>query len=679
MGSCWNTPLPPENDYGKRKSTLGHYGAPMFMPQAATKTGTANPGTEFGREESRLKELFTALRTGLLFSPTEFSVLPGISTTAKVRFTLGNSELQRLHDGEDEEDQDEGLPEAVVLTEEGDVADSDSENETEPKQKEDPFPFQVTLNSKSWAKELTMRLVIWPVVGPFVDRKLVFVWSGNLLKVQGCKAEELNARLLPVSFENETDFCKCCLLLIYQTSQGNLSMQVEERVTEESEHGNENDGESVASLKSLAYKTAVSNLDTVPNVYSIPSKVYHQFFGSQSPVLLSVKIWPSTSASQFEASSTMKVKSNILFSEYVYLLREHFKIPTSSIIKLYHNFKLIQMTDLVTEKYHDLDCFVVGYNNPGALSGSYTSLDEETQEDTNVTLVTSLVGKSMQNMEVDLEMTMRDFDRQLRRRFDLRDDSFLFIIAEDDFSPQYTADDNWKCTYPFNVPDNSFSAGIRRSFKRLSVRRAGASRLTQSQRFQRSSNLDSNNAFAPHMAEVLKFLSSEERHFPSNSGKYSMSVKELYSSMPMYQMSIEQCGIHPYSIIQVFEVTGPSIPITVRLISDYNQVTNDPLRQQAATARTCLANIMDINPDWSIQTFLQYVDAIISPGTGSRRKRLLLDANVLEDSSKELVDLSIGELLNSWRPAWWPLEGTRRAQLTARDIEPSEFLLIEKY
>ena len=672
MGSCWNTPLPPHSDYVKR----GHYGAPLFLPQAMTKTSITNPGTEFGREESRLKELFTALRTGLLFSPTEFSVLPGISTTAKVKFTLGNSELQRLHDAEDLED-DEDLPESVVLVEKGDMTDSDSENETEPQQKEDPFPFKVTLNSKSWAKELTMRLVIWPVVGPFADRKLVFVWSGNLLKVQGCKAGELNARLLPVSFENETEFCKCCLLLIYQTSQG-TNMQVEERAATESEQGDEKEGGFVASLTSLAYKTAVSNLDTVPNLYAIPSKIYHQFFGSQTPVVLSVKIWPSTSASQFEASSTMKVKSNVLFSEYVFLLREHFKIPTSSLIKLYHNFKLVQMTDLVTEKYHDLDCFVVGSNNPGALSGSYTSLDEETQDDSNVTLVTSLVGKSMKNMEVDLEMTMRDFDRQLRRQFDLRDDSFLFITAEDDFSPQYTADDNWKCTYPFNVPDNSFSAGIRRSFKRLSVRRTGASRLTQSQRFQKSSTFDSNNTFAPHMAEVLKFLSSEDRHFPSNSGKYSLSVKELYASMPIYQMSIEQCGIHPYSIIQVFEITGPSVPITVRLISDYNPGTNDP-RQQAATARTCLANIMDINPDWSVQTFLQYVDAIISPGTGSRRKRVILDAHILEDSSNELVNLSVGELLSSWRPAWWPLGGTRRAQLTARDIDPSEFLLIEKY
>lgn len=666
MGSCWNTPLP--TDSGHSKEQLGHYGGVHLLPPSILKNSTNNPGVEFGREERKLKELFKALRTGLVFSPTNFSVLPGVCTTAKVKFTLGNTELQRIHDENDQDEEE--FPEAVVLIEDG-----DSENSEESNNKVDPFPFRVTLSSNSWANELTMKLIVWPIVGPFANRKLVFLWSGNILKIQGCDADELNARLLPLSFESETEFCKCCLSLVYQ-SRNETAMQMEERVYPNGKHRDEEEA-LVVSLKILAYKAAVSNLDTVKDMHIIPSKMYHQFFGSESPVSLSVKLWPKALENQFIATSVMKVKSHILFSEYVYLLREHFNIPYNYTLKLYHNFKTVQMTSPVTQEYKQLDCFIIDHGGPSVMFGSYMEPEEEM--DVNVTLVASLVGKQIQNIKADLEMSMRDIDTMLRGKFELKDDSFLFIISEDDFSPQYTADDNWKCTYPFNVPNNSISAGIRRSFRKLTTRQVGANSPIQSQRFQRSPNFDPSSIFAPHMAEVVLLLSSDNRHFPSNAGKYYPSVKELHASMPMYNMSIEQCGIHPFSIVQVFEVTGPSIPITVRLLSDYNLGPVGILYQQAVPPRTSLANIMDINPDWSVQTFLQYVDAIISPGTGSRRKRVILGDNYFEDSSREVAKISIGELLNCWKPAWWPLEGTRQTQLTAKDIDPSEFLLIEKY
>ena len=90
---------------------------------------------------------------------------------------------------------------------------------------------------------------------------------------------------------------------------------------------------------------------------------------------------------------------------------------------------------------------------------------------------------------------------------------------------------------------------------------------------------------------------------------------------------------------------------------------------------------MDINLDWSIDTFLQYVDAIISPASGVRRKRLCLRETYVEDCEEmDLSEQKLGDLLDSWRPSWWPVEEeAKRTQLNIKDIDPAEFLVVEKY
>lgn len=212
-------------------------------------------------------------------------------------------------------------------------------------------------------------------------------------------------------------------------------------------------------------------------------------------------------------------------------------------------------------------------------------------------------------------------------------------------------------------------------------RMRGDNRLTQSQRGPNTSAIHDNMSLSPLMAKVVVLLSSNARQFPSNSGKYSLSIQELYDSMPMYRLSLNQCGIHPYSIVQVFEVTGPSIPITFRVVSDYTAANEGAtLSLQDSALRTRLANIMDINPSWSVDTFLQYVDAIISPASGVRRKRLCLKESYIEDSDNlDLSEQTLRGLLDAWEPTWWPLEEAKSTQLSIKDIDPTEFLIVEKY
>ena len=651
MGSCLNTILPEED------TEVSDASQSLKVPF----TSSGRKVVEFGKEEARLNELLASLRTGLVFSPTEFSVLPdGLGTTAKVTFDIGNSELQKRQEASLEL---ESLHSKEV---EGSDAESDSDSQ--------PFKLKVSLEGHGWVNRLVMTLGMQPVVGPFSNRTLQFLWRDNLLEVLGCEQGELEAHSLPLSFESEAEFCKCCLQLAYH----NKRRATRELVDEDTEQGIEpccDSNSDVPSLRYSAYKKTVSNLDVVSNKnYSIPAKLYHIFFGSQDPVDISINLWPKTNPTHMN-SLTMKVKSGILFPELVYLIKERLCCSLECSLKLYHNCTPLHTCDVVSSEFKHLDCFILCRDNAETIAGSCTSLEGSYRSDPDAELVVSLVGMKIQTIEADLEMSMGKFDALVRRNFTLRKDSFLVILSEDDFAPQYMADDNWKCTYPFSIPDNSFGAGLRRSIRRLSTRRRGGEVVGS-----HSTTPGSSGIFAPLMVEVIELLSSNERRFPRNAGRCGLSIEELYKSMPMYTMSTEQCGIHPYSVIQVFEVTGPSIPITVRVVSDY--CTDNLAPQRGGTSgpqlRTRLANIMDINPDWSISTFLQYIDAVVSLSSSSRQKRLWLKDNSVDDKDN-LSSTTLGALLDSWKPLWWAEKGCTRKQLTTKDIDPSEYLVVEKF
>ena len=639
MGSCWSTNPPQEDDI---ESDL-----------EKSKTSTTTRKTvEFGKEEVKLNELLGSLRTGLAFVPAEFSVLPGnINTTAQVKFTIGSSELQRRQEAKESIHTTEisGETEEQDATREGNQHIMDVE----------PFKLKVSLKGQGWTKGLVMGLHVQPIFGQFTKKTLQFHWRDDILEVVGCKKGELQAHSLPVSFEDEAEFCKCCLLLTYQSHQQSEQFDEDFR-----ENNDINQKSEVATLTSCSYRVAVSNLDAISSDTKIPARLYHILYGSQAPVDIALTLWPKSCVTN--TAITMKVKAGILFTELIYLVKEHLKINPKQTLKIYREGRSIHMSEVVSSECTHLDCFVVTRDTNNVLTGSYTSLDEASPHSMEENLVVSLVGERIQEVEADLEMPMKEFDALVREKFNLGKDSFLIILAEDDFAPQYTADDNWKCTYPFSITDNSFGAGLRRSFHRLSTWRQGAGERPHT-------NTPTTEAtFAPLMAEVIKLLSSNERRFPQNTQKCGMSVQELYESMPMYQLSIEQCGIHPYAIIQVFEVTGPCIPITVRVQSDYSD------KNLSNQLHTRLANIMDINPNWSINTLLQYIEAVISHSSLSRKRRLLLKDNSVGDENDNLSSLKLGVLLDNWKPLWWA-EGRNRRQLTVKDLDPSEYLIVEKF
>lgn len=643
----------------------------------ATQNGEATT-LNYNREQTMLRELFSAIRTGLVASEAEFDVLPpGIATSAKVKLRVGSSLAETSP-----ENRSAPASDMNMQTKE----EEEAEEEENAAAEERPYVEEMTLNGPGWARGLHMHLSIRPIVGPFAGRKLLMSWSKNTLRAEGSEAGELNSRTIPESFEDETEFCKCCLLLAYHADPSSSFTTVAEEEGEKEEKA-PSEG-MVVPLKMAAYQTLISNLDAIPKDACIPSKVYHLLYGSQGPVDVTIQAWPSTSASLFGTDPRMRVKSGILFAEFLCLLRARFHLSPSHAVKLYHNHMPVHFTDLISVKYDVIDCFVTERSGSDSVYGSYSS-DIDVVPDSDPTLVVSLVGYCTQNITANLDMKMSDFDLLLRENFSLKADSFLLIVAEDDFTPQYSCYDNWKCVYSFALPDSSFSAGLRRSFRRLSFRKQ---RSTDAQQQRILAQEKVNEALMPHLDKVTQFLSSNSRHFPSNLGKSGFEVEQLFQMMPMYQRSLDQCGIHPHTIIQVFEVTGPSIPIVFRVVSNPSQdstvsttATATTSRQHDSSAtpqssRTRLTNIMDINPDWPLCTFLRYVDAIVSPGSVVRRKRRLAMGPYSLEDWDEQPELTLGKLLTQWKPVWWPpVGGSERKPLTIKDIDPAQFLVIEKY
>ena len=648
--------------------------SPPDSPSRGSRDTVKSLSYNYSRAQTTLRELFAAIRTGLVVSEAEFGVLPpSIATSAKVKLSLGTWSS---------DNQPQQSPPSTE-----DSAEEENNEAGEKERGEDgPYVLTTTLKGPGWAQGIWLQLSVRPVVGPFAHRKLVLKWRENSLRAEGGEQGELNPRTIPDAFEDETEFCKYCLLLAYHSDPSagfNNRAPTEEEEVSASENGL-SEG-SVLPLKMAAYHTLIANLDAIPRQANLPTKVSHLLYGSQGPVDVAIRTWPERHAELFGKTPRMRVKSGILFAEFVCLLRARFRLPDSLYVQLYHNSMPVQSSDVVSEKHTVIDCFVVEVTELDLHGSFYSELDQAGTEATAVDtgFVMSLVGYKMKNITADLDMKMSDFDRLVRQSFSLEDDSFLLISSEDDYTPQYCSYDNWKCVYSFAIPDTSIRAGLRRSMRRFSLtRRRSSGSLPPRQLPQEQMNA----ALQPHIDRVLDLLSSNSRHFPSNLDRTEISVEQLYQTMPMYDKSLEQCNIHPLSIVQVFEVTGPSIPVTFRVISasdrDHTHTSNDfgGGEQSLTPFRTRLTNIMDINPAWPLTTFIRYVDAIVSPGSTSRRKRRLgMGEQSLENWEDEDPGMTLGQLLCQWKPAWWPLAGEERKPLTIKDVNPSEFLVVEKF
>lgn len=111
-------------------------------------------------------------------------------------------------------------------------------------------------------------------------------------------------------------------------------------------------------------------------------------------------------------------------------------------------------------------------------------------------------------------------------------------------------------------------------------------------------------------------LLSNSRNFPIIRDLGSLSVKKMYQNLPLYSRTVEELRLFDNSLITVFEVTGPTVPIKFRRIGDVASGTSTPVGSRSSGENFVLftekASAVSINPDWSVPTLLHYVDCMAS-------------------------------------------------------------------
>ena len=204
-------------------------------------------------------------------------------------------------------------------------------------------------------------------------------------------------------------------------------------------------------------------------------------------------------------------------------------------------------------------------------------------------IVASLVGSQIKEVCINLSLPLKFLDKQLRQTFRLKPWSVLVM-----FLPR----DNQRIFYAGRVIHTSFEE------------------------------------------EYAKFLiSNGKRNFPKpDKGIETLSINGMYKECSVFKKSLRCLGFYPGTLVEVFEITGPSIPV---------------MYSGAVTK----AQVIDVNPDWSLQTFIYYV-RVNTPQASS-----IESIDYVNDCSKGKVSDVLDMMKNLWNR---PDDGSRLEYLRLR-------------
>ena len=204
-------------------------------------------------------------------------------------------------------------------------------------------------------------------------------------------------------------------------------------------------------------------------------------------------------------------------------------------------------------------------------------------------IVASLVGKEMKEVHINLSLPLKFLDRRLRQIFRLKPWSFLSLYLPDE-------------------DRNIFNTG--------------------------------RTIYTSYEEEFAKFLiSNGKRNFPKpDKGIETLGVKDMYEECSIYKKTLRSLGFHPGTFLEVFEITGPSIPI---------------MYSGAVTK----AQVIDVNPNWSLLTFLHY--AKVNTPQASKIESI--------DYVRDCNEGKVIDILNMMRNLWnRPDDGGRLEYLRLR-------------
>ena len=551
-------------------------------------------------------------------------------------------------------------------------------------------------SSGSMGSKVAYRLLLRPFVGPNAGRQLVFSLlcggRGQHTHFVSAGSTESNLHLLPSEISSVEHFLSACICLTYHNELASSSQVLANEWIEEDQVEDDND-QGMGSLNTLplvnrecpsllffARRKVVCYLDkayTSAHSITVPRYILTDIFGRGNKlVTIQVSIWPQSVCGP---GAAVCIQEGMLCCEFAHILRQKVGIALDQQIVLYHGSRVISCEEKMGLQCKMVDCFI-------PVPPPLDNADDDVDCTAEVKVVLSLVGIKMSEISITLGMPMKDVDRLIRRQLSLSSDSFLVLLPEGTFSPRYTTCSGWQCVYPFTVhPTATRGTTLRQSLRRRSFanRRQAAAEETLSRQhtFRRSLYAPRNrhaaqvqgNAAQTNLANrerqlttektALNILSSvDERHFPfKNKGEeeFGIPVFRLHHEMSMYQLTANEYGISPDTILQIYEVTGPAVPVASR--------------QRLTAHQTHGGNLMDVNPSWPVLTFARYVDAMMSPSSAYSEKVISCGENFIRtDSSRATSAVTLKSLLNQWRPVWWNTD----IPLTRKDLLASDFLTI---
>ena len=680
MGQYSGKPLPENATFNDLIAATGLRYATLQGENPFISTGSE---TGLAKERLQLQELLDAQSRGLIFTKRVFSVLPSVSTLADVTFTI-SCEQHAAEDGESAQE------------------DSDSKL----------FQFRVT--GYGAVVGLSLSLTMQPRVGPLAGKHVSCWWQNDTFYVRGGGRSHSFSFVAHSNrlFSSVQEFCKMCLHVVHHSPGG-------AEFSEFDDHNNLDDQpENIPiqpsqpqPLSRLALCTLLCYLDVVPTGVPIPTTYLPKIYRGYKTVELTLYLWPS--ALYNGRGCKITTLDGLMYCEFSHVVMLRYGISTNYQLKWYENFKPVLGKQQISMNSKRIDCFVVNVHSEDVF------YSEEKFIQTTVPVIISLVGFDVKDLYVNPSMTIKELDKRVRQLFGLKPNSFLVLLPEGDLSPQYSRYDQWKCVYPMSigaqtqhrlfrsssrVSVSGSESESRRNFQRngstersnygsrnhssssASPRHHSGSNYARTQPLttnghgqstfhQSMSSIQSTNTPSSPLALATKLLSNNCRNFPMYQNMHSLSIEEVYQ-MPMYSFNLERYGIYGHSVVQVFEVTGPTVPIAFCGSTAHQCSTARGQNLTSSHHKIRSVNLMDINPAWPIPTLTQYVEAIICPRQAVTQKKISLGDNTLVDSV-EVMKLKVSEILDLWKPIWWRTKHSLPTKISLKDITPEDVLTIE--
>lgn len=383
-----------------------------------------------------------------------------------------------------------------------------------------------------------LKVIASPIFGRFSGERVVFQYDWDTVVVStennSVYVMFLRAGTSPESVQ------RFCLNFLYSSDAERILR--EHRMNDDELSITSNVERVPAPLTVQCLRSVVINMERMPKkeLQYLPSP-YRELFVPDSFIPVKFNLWPRHVFGKGE-STILMVKKEMIISEVLLLLRQKLELKSDLDVCLFRRSLPVEEDEVIMDGNVYYDCVVSPSHSPTAIA-SAVQLEKHHGNiragPNKEVIIASLVGREMKELQINLSLPLRYLDIQLRQMFRLKPWSFLVL-------------------YLPSEGRTIFHAG--------------------------------RMIYSSYEEEFAKFLvSNGKRNFPKpDRGMETLGVKDMYKECSAFKKSLRNHGFRPGILVEVFEVTGPSVPV---------------MYSGAVTK----AQVLDVNPDWSLQTFLYYV------------------------------------------------------------------------